>query len=123
MLWYGTMIDGLHIFNSGFSIGLIRDAYAFYSGTIMHPAYLVDEFLESDYRGHLNPIENLWNYLEKAVARKHPTPRDAKARKIAGGEDIYSPNYDLLPKYKACYILCTALNSFPLLYVLFHTNS
>ncbi|KFM73360.1 Transposable element Tc1 transposase, partial [Stegodyphus mimosarum] len=50
-----------------------------------HRANLVDEFLESEdikripwppNSPDLNPIENLWDYLGRAIARIHPPPRD-----------------------------------------------
>ncbi|GFS80317.1 transposable element Tcb2 transposase [Trichonephila clavipes] len=49
-----------------------------------HRANLVDEFLESEdikripwpaNPPDLNPIENLWDYLGRAIARRHPPPR------------------------------------------------
>ncbi|GFX77938.1 transposable element Tcb2 transposase [Trichonephila clavipes] len=57
-----------------------------------HRANLVDEFLESEdikripwpaNSPDLNPIENLWDYLGRAIARRHPPPRDVNGRKTA----------------------------------------
>ncbi|GFT19937.1 transposable element Tcb2 transposase [Trichonephila clavipes] len=31
----------------------------------------------------LNPIENLWDYLGRAIARRHPLPRDVNGLKTA----------------------------------------
>ena len=58
----------------------------------LHQAKLVDELLESE--GHeripwlakspdLNPIENVWNYLGRALACRHPPLRTANALKMA----------------------------------------
>ncbi|GFU77286.1 transposable element Tcb2 transposase [Trichonephila clavipes] len=55
-------------------------------------ANLVDEFLESEdikripwpaNSPDLNPIENLWDYLGRAIARRHPPPRDVNGLKTA----------------------------------------
>ncbi|GFW05422.1 transposable element Tcb2 transposase [Trichonephila clavipes] len=55
-----------------------------------HRANLVDEFLESEdikripwpaNSPDLNPIENLWDYLGRAIARRHPPPRDVNGLK------------------------------------------
>ena len=57
-----------------------------------HRANLVDEFLESENikriswppnSPDLNPIENLWDYLGRAIARRHSPPRDVNALKTA----------------------------------------
>ncbi|GFS52611.1 transposable element Tcb2 transposase [Trichonephila clavipes] len=57
-----------------------------------HRANLVDEFLESEdikripwpaNSPDLNPIENLWDYLGRAIARRHPPPRDVNGLKTA----------------------------------------
>ncbi|GFX74436.1 transposable element Tcb2 transposase [Trichonephila clavipes] len=57
-----------------------------------HQATLVDEFLESEdikripwpaNSPGLNPIENLWDYLGRAIARRHPPPRDVNGLKTA----------------------------------------
>ncbi|GFW86692.1 transposon Tf2-9 polyprotein [Trichonephila clavipes] len=57
-----------------------------------HRANLVDEFLESEdikripwpaNSPDLNTIENLWDYLGRAIARRHPPPRDVNGLKTA----------------------------------------
>ncbi|GFU90142.1 transposable element Tcb2 transposase [Trichonephila clavipes] len=57
-----------------------------------HRANLVDEFLESEdikripwtaNSPDLNPIQNLWDYLGRAIARRHPPPRDVNGLKTA----------------------------------------
>lgn len=63
-----------------------------------HRANIVDEYLKlktlSEYRGHwpakfldLNPMENLWDYLWKGIALRHPPSTDVKDR-IAVGVEI-----------------------------------
>ncbi|GFU41134.1 transposable element Tcb2 transposase [Trichonephila clavipes] len=109
----GIMIDGrtpLHVFRSGSVtvqiyrdevldpyVRLFRGAYGrdFYLWMIMlvHiEQNLVDEFLESEdikripwpaNSPDLNPIENLWDYLGRAIARRHPPPRDVNGLKTA----------------------------------------
>ncbi|GFX14127.1 transposable element Tcb2 transposase [Trichonephila clavipes] len=107
------MIDGrtpLHVFRSGSVTGqiyrdevldpyvrLFRGAYGrdflFKDDNARpHRANLVDEFLESEdikripwpaNSPDLNPIENLWDYLGRAIARRHPPPRDVNGLKTA----------------------------------------
>ncbi|GFW08315.1 transposable element Tcb2 transposase [Trichonephila clavipes] len=57
-----------------------------------HRANLVDEFLESEdikripwpaNSPDLNPIENLWDYLGRSIARRHPPPREVNGLKTA----------------------------------------
>ncbi|KFM60109.1 Transposable element Tc1 transposase, partial [Stegodyphus mimosarum] len=113
MVWGGIMIDGrtpLHVFSSGSVTGQIYrdevlDAYVrLFRGAYgpdflfmddnarPHRANLVDEFLESEdikripwppNSPDLNPIENLWDCLGRAIARIHPPPRDVNALKTA----------------------------------------
>ncbi|KFM70283.1 Transposable element Tcb2 transposase, partial [Stegodyphus mimosarum] len=113
MVWGGIMIDGrtpLHVFSSGSVTGqiyrdevldpyvrLFRGAYGpdflfMDDNARPHRANLVDEFLESEdikripwppNSPDLNPIENLWDYLGRAIARIHPPPRDVNALKTA----------------------------------------
>ncbi|GFW15240.1 transposable element Tcb2 transposase [Trichonephila clavipes] len=109
----GIMIDGrtpLHVFRSGSVTGqiyrdevldpyvrLFRGAYGrdflfMDDNARPHRANLVDEFLESEdikripwpaNSPDLNPIENLWDYLGRAIARRHPPPRDVNGLKTA----------------------------------------
>ncbi|GFS85961.1 transposable element Tc3 transposase [Trichonephila clavipes] len=113
MVWGGIMIDGrtpLHVFRSGSVTGqiyrdevldpyvrLFRGAYGrdflfMDDNARPHRANLVDEFLESEdikripwpaNSPDLNPIENLWDYLGRAIARRHPPPRDVNGLKTA----------------------------------------
>ncbi|GFU79519.1 transposable element Tcb2 transposase [Trichonephila clavipes] len=113
MVWGGIMIDGrtpLHVFRSGSVTGqiyrdevldpyvrLFRGAYGrdflfMHDNARPHRANLVDEFLESEdikripwpaNSPDLNPIENLWDYLGRAIARRHPPPRDVNGLKTA----------------------------------------
>ncbi|GFV84312.1 transposable element Tcb2 transposase [Trichonephila clavipes] len=90
----GIMIDGrtpLHVFRSGSVTGqiyrdevldpyvrLFRGAYGrdflfMDDNARPHRANLVDEFLE----------KNLWDYLGRAIARRHPPPRDVNGLKTA----------------------------------------
>ncbi|GFX91899.1 transposable element Tcb2 transposase [Trichonephila clavipes] len=67
-----------------------------------HRANLVDEFLESEdikripWPKLINPIENLWDYLGRAIARRHPPPRDVNGLKTALLEEweFNSPDCD-----------------------------
>ncbi|GFW55417.1 transposable element Tcb2 transposase [Trichonephila clavipes] len=107
------MIDGrtpLHVFRSGSVTGqiyrdevldpyvrLFRGAYGrdflfMDDNARPHRAHFVDEFLESEdikripspaNSPDLNPIENLWDYLGRAIARRHPPPRDVNGLKAA----------------------------------------
>ncbi|GFT19908.1 transposable element Tcb2 transposase [Trichonephila clavipes] len=66
------MIDGrtpLHVFRSGSVTGQI------YRDEVLdpYPANSPD----------LNPIENLWDYLGRAIARRHPPPKDVNGLKTA----------------------------------------
>lgn len=113
MVWGGIMIDGrtpLHVFDSGSVTGeryreeilepyvrLFRGAYGsdflfMDDNARPHRANLVDEFLESEdiqrmawpaKPPDLNPIENLWDYLGRTIARRHPPPTDVNAVKTA----------------------------------------
>ncbi|GFX00093.1 transposable element Tcb2 transposase [Trichonephila clavipes] len=113
MVWGGIMIDGrtpLHVFRSGSVTGqiyrdevldpyvrLFRGAYGrdflfMDDNARPHRANLVDEFLESEdikripwpaNSPDLNLIENLWDYLGRAIARRHPPPRDVNGLKTA----------------------------------------
>ncbi|GFU28603.1 transposable element Tc3 transposase [Trichonephila clavipes] len=82
MVW-GIMIDG----RVNMDVTLFMDDNA-----RPHRANLVDEFLESEdikripwpaNSPDLNPIENLWDYLGRAIARRHPPPRDVNGLKTA----------------------------------------
>ncbi|GFW85520.1 transposable element Tc3 transposase [Trichonephila clavipes] len=84
MVWGGIMIDGRGAYGRDF---LFMDDNA-----RPHLANLVDEFLESEdikripwtaKSPDLNPIENLWDYLGRAIARRHPPPRDVNGLKTA----------------------------------------
>ncbi|GFV36285.1 transposable element Tcb2 transposase [Trichonephila clavipes] len=109
----GIMIDGrtpLHVFRSGSVTGQIyrdevldpyvrlfrgahgRDFLFMDDNARPHRANLVDEFLESEdikripwpaNSPDLNPIDNLWDYLGRAIARIHPPPRDVNGLKTA----------------------------------------
>ncbi|GFX31956.1 transposable element Tc1 transposase [Trichonephila clavipes] len=68
-----------------------------------HRANLVDEFLESEdikripwpaNSPDLNPIENLWDYLGRAIARRHPPPCKWPEDCIAGRVEFNSPDCD-----------------------------
>ncbi|GFU94735.1 transposable element Tcb2 transposase [Trichonephila clavipes] len=85
----GIMIDGrtpLHVGAYG------RDFLFMDDNARPHRANLVDEFLESEdikripwpaNSPDLNPIENLWDYLGRAIARRHSPSRDVNALKTA----------------------------------------
>ncbi|GFV29305.1 transposable element Tcb2 transposase [Trichonephila clavipes] len=109
----GIMIDGrtpLHVFRSGSVTGqiyrdevldpyvrLFRGAYGrdFYLWMIMlvHieqtslmnslKVKTLSEYLGQQTLPDLNPIENLWDYLGRAIARRHPPPRDVNGPKTA----------------------------------------
>ncbi|GFS94163.1 transposable element Tcb2 transposase [Trichonephila clavipes] len=111
MVWGGIMIDGrtpLHVFRSVTGqiyrdevldpyVRLFRGAYGrdflfMDDNARPHRANLVDEFLESEdikripwpaNSPDLKPIENLWDYLGRAIARRHPPPRDVNGLKTA----------------------------------------
>ncbi|GFU95854.1 transposable element Tcb2 transposase [Trichonephila clavipes] len=93
---WGIMIDGrVHM-----DVTLFMDDNA-----RPHRANLVDKFLESEdikripwpvNSPDLNPIENLWDYLGRAIARRHPPPRDVNGLKTALLEEwsIIPPDCD-----------------------------
>ncbi|GBM55183.1 Transposable element Tc1 transposase [Araneus ventricosus] len=113
MIWAGIMLDGrtaLHVFERGTVTGVryrdeILEPYvrlfrgAVGPGFILmddnarpHRALLVDEFLESeDIRRmnwparypDLNPIEHVWDALERAIATHNPLPRTIQEMKTA----------------------------------------
>ncbi|GFU72422.1 transposable element Tcb2 transposase [Trichonephila clavipes] len=75
MAW-GIMIDGrtpLHVFRSGSVTGQI------YRDEVLDPYRIPWPANSPD----LNPIENLWDYLGRAIARRHPPPRDVNGLKTA----------------------------------------
>ena len=64
---------------------------------------LVDEFFESEGTDKIpwpakspdfDPIENLRDYLGRAIARRHPPPSKCSEDGIAGRVEINSPNCD-----------------------------
>ncbi|GFX91683.1 transposable element Tcb2 transposase [Trichonephila clavipes] len=81
-----------------------------------HRANLVNEFLESEdikripwpaNSPDLNPIENLWDYLGRAIARRHPPPRDVNGLKTALLEE-----WSLIPQTVINNVISSLKNTF-----------
>lgn len=67
-----------------------------------HQAHFSDDYLESEViekkpwtakSPDLNPMENLWDYLEKVIARRHSLPRDGNELKTA-----FLKEFNLIPQ-------------------------
>ncbi|GFY14224.1 DDE_3 domain-containing protein [Trichonephila clavipes] len=93
--WVGIMLDGrapLHVFERGFVTDVRYKDDNIIDDSSPHRALLVDEFLESeDIRRmdwlvrspDLNPIENVWDALRRAIVTRNPPQRTIQEMKTA----------------------------------------